>query len=889
MTGGPSAVFLAFILLTGAGAHLMAARRVASADCGGFWAQILERLAIWFGIPLLLVSALHNSAPAWFPAKPEAWLMITGGVWAALLATAVARPPTPEDGRWIAGTLDFSPHRYWVLLFALPFLPVLLRNSGAWSDGVFAAQWGIGLAFVVALAGVAFSANPAQPWSAASSSWLQAPPAPLELSPWPDEMQSRGIALRKLMEWEASGQMDEGAGGEDWQRRLDFAASPGVSRTLCGAAARLVGSAPIDSERTAVVLAPDHCGQEEVVALAATELARRYGEATLVITAGPRPALAKGLGRWLGRLGGESPARLADLSRGDSPDADLLLVDAETLSDSVLDKLRVNLQQEAAGAPLLARIGLVIWWDAHEFSGVLAAHAWAVSRRLERLLKWRRGLPPRAIVLARRAADREGQFLAFLEHLLPYAWRKENEFQVRTEFARHTSVYRLEDASAAAAAEASLVSDWPTLPAVGTLDRMPESHAIAESAASAGAVILDIRPTEFLSLREIICQGGRSSPEGAPHHVALAAPENPYVDYLLSEFAASSDAGGSVHLLAAEGHPQLVRRHLLLALREVPDALTGLRSTFHWEEAMLRDALQQLSAENRLSRVPIRFLDSEGRLQRDSIYTSQTPGQEGVRSFGIVGGEAVPVRDPNVAEGLLLEVDRERLAIDAYPLRVFQSGGRRYRIQPWPSSRPKWIACIPEQSDVRTWRFATGRITSLKRSRASFATRGLERYHARVQYREDVTDILERDAAGQYRTAGIDAVRTNFETEALILEFTGKADWSELVSAAATLRHAVPVHTGLDQDALEVIPFELGGKSGIALVDLYPGGIGLAGAIHKALWLAPLLFDRTARWIAQYQGQGGDRALAGSPLIRTLGISRLNVQGALRLFAAAGM
>ncbi len=314
----PAAVFLAFAAVTGAGAHVMAARRVASADCGGFWAQVLERLAIWFGVPLLLFSALHTAAPAWLPSKPEVWLAITGVVWVVLLAMALAKPPLPEDGRWIAGTLDFSPYRYWVLAFALPFLPVLFRDAGGWSDGVFAAQWGVAVAFGVALCGVAVSANPAQPWSAASSPFQAPQPARVELSPWPDEMQSRGIALRKLMEWEASGQAEEGTGGQDWQRRLDFAGSPGVSRTLCGAVAGLVGSAPVSIERNAVVLAPDHCGQEEVVALAATELTRRYGEATLVITAGPRQGLAKRLERWLGRLGGESPARLADLSRGDS-------------------------------------------------------------------------------------------------------------------------------------------------------------------------------------------------------------------------------------------------------------------------------------------------------------------------------------------------------------------------------------------------------------------------------------------------------------------------------------------------------------------------------------------------------------------------------------------
>lgn len=893
----PALLYVVFALGTGLLAHAVASTRAIGRDNGGYWAVVLDRVCLWLGGPVLLISALWPLVREYLPGDPLWWMLIAAIGWLLVLGGSLVKIPRPEEGRWIAGTLEFSAHRYWLLWLAIPFLPVLIKAAGIWpaGSGIYAAHWGVVVNFVAALAGLALSASPMTPWSATAGAARREPP--VSLAPWPEEMRKRGIAIRSLAQWEASPRPEASSGAAAaWQRTLAQAGSEGVSGPLCQAVARLVASAPIESSRAAVALGPDHCGQEEAVALAATELSRRYGEATLIVTSAPKPALARRLEGWLVRLGGERPVGLLDLASADASAqaGDLMLVDAETLSHSVLDWLRTGAQDFSEGShPLLARIGLVVWWDAHEFSGVLAAHVWAVSRRLERLLKWRRGLPARALVLARRGRGSEPRSLAFLQYLLPYQWRKEDEVHLEAGFARSMVLHRLESPAPveiARATVASLSSEWPT---AAPEESVPPGarKALAESPASAAARIVDLRPPEVLSLREMICQGGRASKLPVPHHVAIAAADNPYVDWLLAQCPQDQDLGSSIHLLSAEGHPELVRRHLLLALREVPDTMSGLRSGFRWEEDLLRDALQQLSAENRLSRVPVRFLNPDGRLQRDSLYTNQNPGQAAVRSFRIIGGEPVELRDPNLRDGLLLEVDPRRLPIDAYPYRTFGSRGRCYRVREWPSAKPTRIACVPEQAEVRTWRYATPRISQVRRVSESLATRGLERYQAVVRYSEDVTDILERDAGGIYRDIGIDAVRTSFETQCLIVEFTGGFEWSALVSAAAALRHVVPVNTALEDDLLDTVPVSINGRPGLAFVDLYPGGIGLASSFQKTVWLVPFLFDRTARWLAAYQGQTGaaEKMLAQSPLVRTMGLQTVDIQGALRVLVSAGL
>jgi hypothetical protein len=540
----------------------------------------------------------------------------------------------------------------------------------------------------------------------------------------------------------------------------------------------------------------------------------------------------------------------------------------------------------------LGRIGLVVWWNAHEFSGVLAANVWAVSRRLQRLLATRRGLPARSLVYSRRPREREGAFAGFLEYLLPFDPSKVKQFQIPPEFARPTHLYGLADHSPAAArqsTEASLLTDWPTLPPRGQ-ETTAWARPTAESAAAAGARILEMSAEEVLSVREMICQGGRASLPGLDHHVAVAASDNPYVNFLVSRLGEQAGPGASAHLIGASGHPDLVRRHLLLALREVPDTLTGLREGFRWEETMLKGALLRLSQENRLSRVPVRFLDPSGRLQRDSRYANQSPGQGAIRSFRMIGrSNPVELRDPNVQNRLLIQVDPERLPIEAYPKRVFECEGRRYRVQAWRSAAPTRIDCFLEEAEIRTWPFSITRVSAIRPYGESLAFRGATRYTARVQYHEDVSEILERDTQGAFHSVGINTVRTSFETEALILAFTERFGLDQLHGAAAVLQHVLAVHAAVEENALRVVPVPDASSSRLALVDLYPGGIGTTGAIHTSMWLMQVLFDQIVSWLSAIGDSDASRELLQSPLLQTRNIPLLDTKGLLKVFTSAGM
>jgi hypothetical protein len=901
-------LFVAFVLVSGATAHIFAVRKLGG-DAGAFWAEIMDRLCLFVGVPLLLISSFHTHplVKAWLHEGSGLWLLVVGAVWLILLALGILRPPDPGSGRWIAGILEFSPQRFWILLFCIPFLPALFFLAPPWMEDIYAGHWALVMLFFAALLALAFSASPFRVWPLAKRDTAV---SPITLSPWPEEMQSRGVSLRQIAEWEPSVAPETSKGmAAEWQQRLATAGSRGISGMLCGAVAKLITPIHRAEDRVAIILGPDQCGQEEVVAMAATELARQYGETTLIITAWPDPSLADRLRLWLDAIGGETPAQLADLSDDASPSLkappDLLLADAETVSDSVLDRLRGELESnqnpryQGLG---LGRIGLVVWWNAHEFSGVDAAHVWAVSRRLERLLSTRRAAPARAIVCARRPRDREVAFLSFLAHLLPYEQTENNQYQIAPDFARKMHLYRLEDGSSAniqKAIEASTFTEWKTF-TPSNLYSATTALPLALSSAAAEAEILEVRPDEILSLREIICQGGRTGPLGIEHHVAVASSDNPYINFLLNHYNEHGQDGASANLISAEGHVELVQRHLLLGLREVPDTLTGLRSNFRWEEGTLRKALDRLSQEGRLRSYPVRFLNSNKRLQRDSLYANQNPGQGAVRSFRIIGRSnqaPVELRDPNLRDRLLLQLDPERLPLDAYPQKVIYSAGSSYRVQEWPSSlatarggvAPVRINCVPEEDGIRTWPFSTMRVTNLRPVGEQLMLRGLVRYTAQIHYHEDVSRVLECSPGGVFRMIGINPVRTQFETEALVLQFTEQFSLDQLLCAAAALQYIVPVHTAVEENALRVVPISDGNKARLALVDLYPGGIGVVNAIHRSTWLMTTLFDQVAAWLGSIKTKKEMEDVAKSPIFRTRDIDKFDAVRTLEVFASTVM
>ena len=92
---------------------------------------------------------------------------------------------------------------------------------------------------------------------------------------------------------------------------------------------------------------------------------------------------------------------------------------------------------------------------------------------------------------------------------------------------------------------------------------------------------------------------------------------------------------------------------------------------------------------------------------------------------------------------------------------------------------------------------------------------------------------------------------------------------------AAALRPMLPVHLGADEDSLEVvaIPGLRVGREyvhGIAIVDLYPGGIGLVEAIEADNALLQNIFKWTYQWLRDVgrEGMAGAERLSASPLVR---------------------
>ena len=114
--------------------------------------------------------------------------------------------------------------------------------------------------------------------------------------------------------------------------------------------------------------------------------------------------------------------------------------------------------------------------------------------------------------------------------------------------------------------------------------------------------------------------------------------------------------------------PAIVRRHLLLALREMEAVANGLLTTFQWRDAILDPVLEDLANHHQVARRDVRFLDDDNRLKVDTGYT-QFRGGVRPGPLDTVGDQLVSVilREAGEAEALLLRIDPERATIVAYP------------------------------------------------------------------------------------------------------------------------------------------------------------------------------------------------------------------------------
>ncbi|HEV2987201.1 MAG TPA: hypothetical protein VG759_02075 [Candidatus Angelobacter sp.] len=917
--------WLPVLLLSGAiaaaiAAHLATRSRRSSGDCGDYWEKIVRLTCYWLGIPLLLSTIAESiSSTYWLTGWHLQFDRVLGHSWAFPLALAIPfvlwvlflltclrlAPKTSDHSNWLAGAIGFSASRKWVLhsvwILIIPLLwwgPIHL-DSGR--GGYPAATWSTLAVLVISLVGIAFSASASSSVAVSQTRTATVGREDRILPDWPEAMEREGIDLQSVTKWNASSDMNLTSytqrEADEFAERLALIGARAVAPQIIELFHQLKSALEHQNglARKCVLFSPDNCGQVEALALAASDLLTQSNEVTLVIVPPGDPSLLSSLRFWLSSANRmfQHEIEAVEVTPGvdlSSPSA-VWVVDAATLSDDFMTRL--------ADPEKAQRIGFVVWWNLHAYSGVMAANVWAVSRRLHRILVEHRGTDLLTLAVVRNAFHADAELPAFVRRLLPYTF--EQEVHVGRFFSRTVHLHRLSGQRRyfggrrseqfaprcrhlpLVAAHASASLGWPT-----NLDiriDIPKDEReqvfdilvsgrklgmmLSQNSAEAGAQILSISAEDTLSLIEIVSQGGRAAAPELPHNVGLVVSENPYVNYLIDDLGRERTLPGSRRLIVAEGHESVFRRHLLLALNELEDTRSGLLHAFRWEESVIENTLHEIAIQNRLSRAPVRYLNDRNDLILEQVYRSRLGVGSRKRPLDTVGEKLIVVRDVDApADGVRMQVDPERLVIQAYPQRIFISNGLRYRVRDWDDRGRGWVACIREASHAATWRIRSGQSIIVKKKVAQDRNFGyggvLKSFPVTVEYREWFDGVLRReydltngpDASSPAIPVDYPSTSCSFETKALILQFLPNAEPESIRALCLALRYVIPVHVGVEEDALEVIPL-IGQMiqdervDGLAIVDLYPQGIGLADAIYRDQQLVQNILEWTWRWLIQ--------------------------------------
>jgi hypothetical protein len=842
------------------------------------------------------------------------WMALA--VWLLILLIALFPLDTKSaSARWLAGAIGMSGRRTWLLLLPLPSLLLLLAvvsvGVAPGVPGYPVVPWVALLVAAVSLVGVALSRDQRPGMRPTPRRAVRERHYP----DWPTAMRGQGFGLRTLGEYPpATGERGlESAAGRDLVNREPRLKRECIAPELIDAVATLVeGASPADAPvwgaaetdarpANRLVLAPEDCGQLELTALAADLIRQRFQAVTLVIAPRDAEQLGRRLGAWL-----DQPSAVDVLRRGAGADPRgfIWITVAEHLSDRVIKELEEDPMR-------LNRIGLVVWWDLHEYSGVLAANFWAISHRFQRLIDLRGRSALRHLAFVTGSSLPDSDLRRFISQSLPQAFPAEAQVVVPPR-SRHRLALHLIDSVESGhgarhapgappltdlvlgAARASVRIGWPTsleVPAhvdadeaaaflQQTEDGRPLSARICQQHTAAGAHLLEVGSGDVLQLLLRICQGGRALTTPDVHHVGVVAGfGNPYVRWLLEQLAERSPEAlyhRSRRLVPGRPQPAVIQRHLLLALHELPAVTSGLLETFQWEATEIDRTLRELAAKGRVSRSDVRYLDEAGDLKPEIEYTS-TNVRDRPRPLDTVGAELVPVIDPAAGDrgALLMALDPERLTIAAYPSRVFTQQGRRYRVEHWTSvqdvvltGQTGGIRCVREDLPCLTWRLFEPRVRNLaaesRSPSVSFGRLPFARSVVTLEYEEDVRGYLEyaRDVhsgAWEQRNGGsFETIRSQaFRTRALLLEIDRDRllDFPlGLPSLAQALRMVFPVHIGVDDDAVAVVAaegIELQGRNirGLLFVDLFPRGIGLVDDIKDDSRLLVRMFEQARAWL----------------------------------------
>lgn len=841
--------------------------------------------------------------------------------WFAILGIVLALPEPEREprgarpGSWLAGCAGFAPSRRWILYSFVPPLALLLlwtiNDLGFGPSFSRAALWGTLAVTVITLIAIAFSRG--QRDTAA----MDPAPATRQTTPqdWVKAMQQRGFRVESLyrMEPTVSGTSPpsepEDPETQALLERWSILRERRVALELVEAIADLFANTPGRRRHgfDRLVLAADDCGQLETLGVAVELTHLRLEQVTLVIVPCDAAAMVERLAPWVNarRLIHQiTPRMQIDNS------ALVWIIDAGTLSERLV---------ELSDNPvLLSRIGLVVWWDLDAYSGVMAANFWAVSHRLHRVIRRNGHGDVRSITFARYHQSFEAGQITYTAQLLPYTYATDDRVVIEPRRWHPIEIHLLESTAllkpadeviqarwdpSLIAARTSVEAGWSTRyepPAALNLIKAGDflqqrfggrrlSQQLLPEHADACARVMELAPHQALSLGNLLSQGGRASGDPPVHHVGLfLPPDNPYLRHLLRLLREDSGTyfGLLRRLVYGQPQPAIVRRHLLLALREMEAVAKGLLSTFQWKADILDPVLDRLTFDQQIQRRDVRFLDANNLLRVDVGYkTSVAEYRPG--PLDTVGENLISMIDPQAGEDaeVLFRLDPERATITGYPGRVFRQAGRTYRVDQWQVARAKdllyrpTLTCMPIDDPVLTWRISEPRLRrteELQGVRQSF-DEALNQLVIKTFYEEEVMGIVEARASepgGELRVTTIDwgdpIDSLAFSTKGLMLRCLAEdvEDYpAGLHTIAQCLAQVLAVHVGVEDDAMRVMAAEelkVGRRRewGLVILDMYPHGIGLVDVLNDDLTLLRRMLQHTREWLTRCPCQ----AEAGCPL-----------------------
>lgn len=944
------------------------------------WSKVACRLVVVVAPACVASAALETVWPEAFHAGRHLFLDVTGAAdWSMrtcfLLALALPfalwiglvglglRGASLESGASVSrhvltGFIGLEGSRRRLLLWALPLglmalatLPRLGGGPGAYP----AAPWALLVLLTASLFGLA-----RQPVLSRASGPRERDDSSSDTSParstattrsWSQTLAAGGVPTRPLARWDGRTRRAPGrAAVRRFEHELRRRGAQNVAPELIEAASELMAWSDDAGARTRVVSAPDGCGQEETVAVIGQLLGRRYGTHTLVVVAHGAGALAMRLARW------SPPEHVVALDAGTElpPSERLWVVDADVLSESLLPRFRE--------AQMLSQLGCVVWWDVHAWSGLASARLWALSRRLHRLGAAHGLADLRTLAFLRRATHPDAQESAYIQGLLPVTLDGDARVDVPMEGPRAIAIHHLPAALssnhaaqlAQSATVASLGGGWTTALELSgetqdegvagrqALRAVDGGDGLRDDAVDADARIRQLQPADVLALPALFSQGGRgTSPgedddddetgydrEAGTHRVGLlVSSHEPYLRHLMSRLerreapgVGTATLGTARRLIAIRASGSFLRRQILLALGDMPDTREGLLNTFLHEKALVRDTLEAIAREGNLVRRPVRSLDAEQRLVMDHQYRSRRPEER--RSHASTGpSSSIEVRDVGAARSPVARIDRERLAIEAYPHRVFMADGQRYRVAEWSSWEAVLarghVACQREDLPYETWRRRHAAVWDVVPRGVPVTVGGHGRAFRRVvadlSYEEEVTGVVQVAGQLSHRPSRSptpahvsrpevrlldEPIRKSFPSRGLLLDFgcahdvDDHHDASGSVALCEALRHVLPVHLGVEDGDLELVPLwgeeTDDGLRGVALIELHAGNQGLIEALEGEHDLFSRLLGRTRDWLRELRERGGLASVLDTPAARAAAADRLpDPAAALRLLERA--